>query len=262
MAVEVTDTSPRMDYTFMSGDLQLSGHLAEPASTSRKVPGLVLCHGFPVRGREAPASGQSFPELADRIAGEMGWLVLCMNFRGCGRSEGDFSLGGWLDDIAAAVVHVRALGVHDVWLSGYGSGGSLCICEAARDPEIRGVAAMGAPADYNDWHRNPRRLLLHAREVGVVTTEKFPPSFDKWAAEFKDINPEKAAAALAPRPLLILHGEADDLVPSTDARALAEAHRSAELRIIGGGGHEMRHDPRAVAVLLGWLARQRHALSL
>ena len=121
---------------------------------------------------------------------------------------------------------------------------------------------MAAPADYNDWYRNPRRLLLHAREVGVVRSEKFPPSFDKWAGEFKEINPEKAAAALAPRPLLILHGEADDLVPSTDARALAEAHQSAELRIIGGGGHEMRHDPRAIAVLLGWLARQRNALSL
>ena len=43
------------------------------------------------------------------------------------------------------------------------------------------------------------------------------------------------------------------------ARVVADAHGSAELRIIGGGGHELRHDPRAVAVLLGWLSREHNA---
>ena len=253
---------PKMDYWFNSGALRLSAHLAEPVVSPVPVPGLVLCHGFPVRGREAPASGQSFPELADRIANEMGWLVLTINFRGCGQAEGDFSLGGWLDDISAAVEHVEQLGVSGVWLAGYGTGGSLCICEAARNPQIRGVAAMAAQADFDDWYRNPRRLLLHAKQVGVVRHDKFPPSFDKWSAEFRDISPVKAAASIPPRPLLLLHGEADDLVPSMDARIIADAHGSAELRIIGGGGHEMRHDPRAIAVLLGWLARQHNALSL
>ena len=38
-----------------------------------------------------------------------------------------------------------------------------------------------------------------------------------------------------------------------------EHNGSGQLRIIGGGGHELRHDPRAVAVLLGWLSRQHNA---
>ena len=42
-----------------------------------------------------------------------------------------------------------------------------------------------------------------------------------------------------------------------DSRQLAEAHGSAELRLINGAGHRLRHDPRAIAVLLGWLDRQR-----
>ena len=92
-----------MDYTFHSGDLALSAHLAEPAVDANDAPGLVLCHGFPTRGRESPQSGKSYPELAERIAAELGWVVLTMNFRGCGRAEGDFSLQGWLDDIHAAV---------------------------------------------------------------------------------------------------------------------------------------------------------------
>jgi hypothetical protein len=49
-------------------------------------------------------------------------------------------------------------------------------------------------------------------------------------------------------------------VPPFDARVLADAHGSAELRFINGAGHSLRHDPRTIAVLLGWLDRQRHAL--
>lgn len=248
---------PSMDYSFESGSLVLSGHLAEPSAPLAEVPGLVLCHGFPTRGRESPQSGKSFPELADRIAAELGWLVLTMNFRGCAKAEGDFSLMGWLDDVHAAVGHVEALGVEGVWLCGFGTGGSLALGEGARNPVVRGVAAMAAPGDFDDWARHPRRLLLHARQTGVIRDPEFPPALDRWAAELREVRPIEAARALAPRPLLVVHGDSDDLTPLADGRAIAAAHGSAELRILNGAGHELRHDPRAVAVLLGWLARQQ-----
>jgi putative redox protein len=57
--------------------------------------------------------------------------------------------------------------------------------------------------------------------------------------------------------MLVMHGDDDDTVPVAEARLLAEAHGSAELRIIAGAGHRLRHDPRAVALFLGWLDRQR-----
>lgn len=246
-----------MDYRFPSGDLQLSGHLAVPADGMQGAPGLVVCHGFPTRGRESPQSGLSFPELADRIATELGWLVLTMNFRGCGQAEGDFSLNGWLDDVHAGVAHLRSLGVAAVWLAGFGSGGSLAICEGARNPHVRGVAAMGAQGDFDDWARNPRRLLLHARQTQVIKDPAFPPAFDRWASELRHVRPLEAAADLAPRRLLVIHGDRDDLTPPDDGRALAAAHGSAEFRLISGAGHELRHDPRSIAVFLGWLSRQR-----
>jgi len=247
---------PVMDHRFPSGRLQLSGHLAVPNEGPHGAPGLVLCHGFPTRGRESPQSGQSFPELADRIAVELGWVVLTMNFRGCGSAEGNFSLNGWLDDVHAGVAHLRQLGVGGVWIAGFGTGGSLAVCEGARSPRVRGVAAMAAPADFDDWARNPRRLLLHARQVQVIKNADFPASFDAWSNELKAVRPVEAAAALAPRPLLVVHGDSDDLTPQADGRALAAAHGDAEFRLINGAGHELRHDPRAVAVFLGWLSRQ------
>ena len=71
----------------------------------------------------------------------------------------------------------------------------------------------------------------------------------------------EAAPRLSPRPLLVLHGSDDESVPVFDARVLADAHGAADLRIIDGAGHQLRHDPRAVAVLLGWLDRQRNRTS-
>jgi uncharacterized protein len=62
---------------------------------------------------------------------------------------------------------------------------------------------------------------------------------------------------IPPRPLLLIHGADDDVVSPIDARALADAaDHEVELTVLSGAGHRLRHDPRAIAVLLGWLDRQ------
>jgi uncharacterized protein len=246
---------------FPSGDADLSGYLAEPPGTAGPVrPALVLCHGFPAGAGRAATAGQTFPQLADRIAVELGFVVLTFNFRGCGTSTGDFSIGGWLDDVLAAVGHVVARpGVQGVWVAGTDLGGSLVVCAAVRDRRVRGAAVLGAPADFEDWAGNVRRFLDHARAMETIKDREFPASIEGWARDFREIRPVEAASALAPRPLLVIHGREDDVVPTLDGRLLADAHGAAELRLLSGAGHRLRHDPRAVAILLGWLDRQRHA---
>ncbi len=243
-----------------SHDLTLVGQLARPrARSSVGRPGLVLVHGLPPATAGAADAGRDLPELADRIATSLGWVVLALRLRGAGGSEGDFSLGGWLQDIAAGLDALRE--VHDVgdtWIAGYGTGGGLAVCAGARDASVAGVAALGAPADFDDWAGHPRRLLQHSREIGIIASPGFPPQPELWTRELRDIRPVAAAPALAPRPLLLVHGLDDEAVPHFDARVVADAHGSAELRIVGGAGHQLRHDPRAVAVLLGWLDRQAH----
>ena len=54
-----------------------------------------------------------------------------------------------------------------------------------------------------------------------------------------------------------MHGSEDTTVPVSDARALVDAAEGeADLRVITGAGHRLRHDPRAVAALIGWMERQ------
>ena len=248
-----------MEVRFPSNGNLLAAHLARPKMRAdvTSVPSVVLAHGYPSDVSTAAVAASALPELADRLAAEMGWLAMALAFRGCGGSEGSFSLGGWLEDLRAAVDHLRANEqVSGVWLVGYGTGGALAICAAADDPHVRGVASLGAPADFDDWASHPKRLLEHAREVGMIGEATFPSDFDDWTRELRDLRAVSCAAHLAPRPLLIVHGSDDDLVPVFDARVLVDAHGAAELRIMNGAGHRLRHDPRAVAVLLGWLDRE------
>ncbi len=203
----------------------------------------------------------SLGSLADRFASEAGFTALAYTSRGVDCSQGNFSLAGWRRDLAGAVDFLADSGpCHAVWLVGFGTGGALATVVAAGHHRVRGAAAVAAPADFEDWARNPRDLLLLARQVGAIRDSCFPPSFDHWAAEIREVKAVAAAAELGDRDLMVVHGSDDEMVPVFDARALADACPGADLRVIGGAGHHLRHDPRAVAVLIGWLEGRRRSL--
>ncbi len=248
-----------MEPLFESEGRQLTGVLVRPRGRAPGPwPGVVLCHGFPSPGAGGSSSIRSIPELADRVANELEWVALSFAFRGCNDSGGDFSLGGWLDDLSAAVDHLATEQVSGIWLVGFGTGGALCVCAAARRPEVRGVAVLAAPADFDDWAGHPRRLVQHARELGLIHDPLHPASMDDFSRPLREIRAVSCASGLAPRPLLVMHGSEDEVVPVFDARVISDAHGDAELRIINGAGHQLRYDPRAMAILLGWLDRQKH----
>ena len=251
-----------MDRRFIVDGNELAAHLSRPTQIHPTAqPGLVIAHGFPAEAGGGINSTTSFPALADRVATEAGWAAVAFSSRGIGESGGDFSLGGWRRDLEGAVKHLReSVPCDGVWLVGFGTGGALAIEVGADDPAINGVAAIGVPADFEDWARNPRKLLVLAREMGIVRDPDFPASFDEWSAELHSVTAAAAAGRLSPRELMLVHGSDDEVVPVFDARAVADAHGEADLRIIAGAGHHLRHDPRAIAVFLGWLDRQRNLL--
>lgn len=249
-----------------SDGLRLEAHLARPQASAaggdRSRPGLLIAHPFPTPAQGAQRGWSTYPELADRIATGSGWVCLTVALRGVGDSEGDFSLAGWQHDLEVGLGTLLAqTDVAGVWLCGFGLGGALALCLAAQDDRVRGVASFAAPADVDDWATDPRRFLEQARTIGVVRDPTFPPDLDRWSRELRDFRPLRGIGRIPPRPLLIVHGSDDDKVPMVDARALADATDGvADLRVVSSAGHQLRHDPRAVAVLLGWLDREGQPL--
>jgi len=241
----------------VSEGLRLSAHFARPPGFAR-VPALPVLPGFPRGAGGAAALGNTDATLCDRVAREAGWAGLTFTFRGTGPSEGDFSIDGWLADVRSAVDALDARpDVTGVWIAGFRLGGTLAIVTAAGDERVRGIATFAAPASLRTWVREPEWFLEYARRTGVLRTPGYPPDPPAWIRAIANLDPVDAARRVGPRSWLLVHGSADDVVPVDDARRLAEAAGvSAELRIVANGPHRLRHDPRAIAALLGWLDHQ------
>lgn len=238
----------------------LSGYLARPsfsAASGSGRDGIVLSHGFPEPQQRAGTPSYGYPQLAARLAAETGAAVLTFDFRGTGASGGDFSLGGWRADLVTAIETMRAVaGIETIWLVGFAAGATLSICAAGEDPSIGGVAAFAPPAEFLERGGDPRKFVAQARAAGVIRTRGYPPDVAAWAREWREVRPTELVTKVPPRPLLIVHGANDEIVPLTDARELADAARpTAELRVLAGAGHMLLHDPRAIALLLGWFDR-------
>ncbi len=254
-----TESAPVPITVRSSGGTELAGTMvtAPRAASRRGVNSVLVLHGFPNADVGAGTVGIDMPELCQRINTELGWNAMTIRFRGCGRSTGEFSLARWVDDATAACRRLRAETQPDnLWIVGFGTGGSVGLVAAAELTDVSGVATLGSPADFDDWAANPDRLLSHSREIGVISSSDFPSNRKRWEAELREVRAVEAAERFPPRPLLVLHGYEDEAVPHFDARMLADAHGAADLRFIRGGSHHLRHDPRAISILLGWLDRQ------
>ena len=241
-----------------AGDL--IGQLALPPGAERGNAALVLCHGFPSPPRGARASGEGYAELAEFVADETGAAVLTFTFRGCGRSAGDFSLRGWIDDLGVAVDWLtKTRNVVEVGVAGFSAGGAVAFCRAARDDRISSVAGFAVPAAFDDWSNEPRKFLESCRSLGVIRSKEFPADVAAWSQEFVAETARRAAAKMGKRPVMLVQGYDDDAVASNDARviekAITDQNGEVEVRMLVGSGHRLRHDPRAIAMLVGWASR-------
>src|SRR5205814_1662495 len=108
-------------------------------------------------------------------------------------------------------------------------------------PRGTGGAAMAG-------HTHPSLADRIAREAGCAALTSQSRGHGRAAGG--------AAARIPPGPWLLVHGTEGDGVPIGHARRLAAAaDHGVEVREVQEGAHRLRHDPRAIAMFLGWLDR-------
>jgi len=168
-----------------------------------------------------------------------GYNVLLFDYRGCGDSDpGRQSLAHHeLLDAQAAVRYVeqRVPGAR-IGVIGYSMGAALAILLAAREPSISAVVADSPFATMRDViayayrrRRLPSRPLLELTDV--VTRWRY-------GYAFAAVRPLDVVGRIAPRPLLLLHGTADAVIPVEHTHRLFEAaSQPKELWIFEGATH-------------------------
>lgn len=85
---------------------------------------------------------------------ELGFTVLRFNFRGVGRSQGEYDRGeGELSDAAAALDYLQAMheGAKAHWVAGFSFGAWIGMQLLMRRPEINGFISVAPPANMYDF---------------------------------------------------------------------------------------------------------------
>ena len=190
------------------------------------------------------------------------FLTVLFNFRGTGQSGGNFDILGWTRDLQAVIGYVHGMKKADkarVFLMGFSAGGAVSVYVAAQDPRVSHVVTCACPARFRGFD-NPDgagTMLEHFRSIGMIRDRDFSPSVEQWLDGFRQVRPLDRIAKISPRPLLIVHGTADDVVDMSQAWQLYEkAGEPKEILIIEGAGHRLRLDEKAMSGALNWLRRQ------
>jgi pimeloyl-ACP methyl ester carboxylesterase len=215
------------------GGVTLIGTLNLPET--KVATGVVTCHGM-----LSTKDGPKHIGLAQRIT-KLGHAVLRFDFQGRGESPGDLvglSFSRQVDECLAALNFIRGRGVSRIALVGSSMGGTVSILVAAREhvAALATLDAVGRPEEMparivgekgiKFWQRRGK-LRFEGATIGYALVE------DALRIDLA------GAAKKISCPWRIIHGSRDEVVPVSDAQALAQASDGkAELIIIPGADHQ------------------------
>ncbi len=237
----------------------LAGELHVP-SQGKVRPALCICHGIPA-GPPDP-NDKGYTVLAQQFC-HAGFITLIFNFRGTGKSQGNLDILGWTRDLQVVLDFLYALQEADkdhICLLGFSGGAAVSVYTAAHDPRVSLVVTCACPADFRSLSQRetPLDAIQRFRQIGAIRDEDFPPSIEEWQRGFEIVSPIKWIDMISPHPLLLVHGDADELIPLEHAHRLYhKAKEPKELKVIHGAKHKLRLEKAAMDFVLDWLRARR-----
>ena len=211
-------------------------------STPPPWPGMVIVHG-------AGSQKENHGDFG-RASAAAGWAALAYDQRGHGASADEMSAEA-LADLGRMA---RFLATHDgvdgarVCARGSSMGGFIAIHGAATSAAIAGVIAI-CPAGDEHLLRGLRDGTLELR-----AGDRARADLEAWLSEH-DLR--DAVGLLGAKPLILIHAEGDERIPSEFSAELYERAPGPRKLITLPGGHHRsaQHDAELQGVALRWIER-------
>ncbi|MBV9582970.1 MAG: alpha/beta hydrolase [Chloroflexi bacterium] len=217
------------------------------ADGATPAPAIVLCHGIWTGRRECLPLALRF-----RAAG---YNVLCFDFRAHGMSDGRFTTVGHneTNDVLGAVAYLKdrpEVDASRIGVVGFSMGAAASIQAAARCPDIAALVADSAYASFLDAARYSFQAVTR---VPHFVMAPLAMHWAKWIVhvDASQLRPVDVIGRIAPRPILIAHGELDEIVPVRHAFELFKAADEPKEIWIAPGAHHVGtrdNDPEAYFV--------------
>ena len=199
---------------------------------------------------------------------EAGFATLRFDLYGHGESDGEFkkhTLLKWISNTLAVMEYAGKLElVTELWLSGHSQGGLVAALVGGMYPDrVRGMVL-----------RAPAFQIPEGARAGVLLGRRFDPcripdEFPLYdgvtlegtyirAAQLLRVEPAQERFT---GPVLLLHGDEDELVPVQDSRQAAERYADCRLEVLQGESHHFdRRREQMRELIRQWLQEKGRQL--
>ena len=214
---------------------RIYGVIYIPKNAGEKLPTVIFSHGF--GGNYQVGAG-----YAEALA-QKGYVVYCFDF--CGGSTGSRSDGSTLEmsifteqaDLEAVIHMIQQQSYVDkdnIFLMGSSQGGAVsAITAAANKEEIRGAVLL-----------YPAFVLVDNTKEQFASVDEIPDTYylmwmtvgRAYAEKLLDYDIYEAISVYD-KDVLLIHGDADSIVPLSYSQKAVEVYDSARLEVLPGAGH-------------------------
>jgi len=200
-----------------SDGVQLYGWWMPPKKPYIK-KAIIFAHGRSVDRRQ----GMRFAKALHKA----GFGMVTFDFRNSGRSQKAFNSMGYHEqkDITKVVDFLYKKGIRKIGIFGFSMGAATGILAMAKDKRIDAGVFEASYADLGD-------ALAHLGKARYgISRYPFLPAILGWFAirgglSVDELHPERYIARIAPRPILLMHGTWDFIIPPSHGERLYKAAR-------------------------------------
>ena len=219
---------------------------------------IIACHGF----RGAKENGGRIYSLGEKLS-QIGMGLLAFDFQGSGQSEGQYSnltLTRQASDLQDVINYAHRKYQLPIIVLGRSFGGSTILAGASQDSLIAGYIFWSTTIFLKETFTGLDPVLADQLEKGntiVLTDEKGDYKLDPdLFQDFADHNMDDYIRAIGNRPVLIVHGLSDEVVPTKNAEHLAQLLPQAQLHLLAGADHRFtQHTAQREDLTIQWLAK-------
>lgn len=199
---------------------------------------VIACHGF----RGGKENGGRIMSLATKL-NELGWRLLAFDFSGSGESGGDFStitISRQVQDAVRIIDYVESVFKGRMLVLGRSLGGSTALALAARDQRPSGFILWSTPILVKE---TMSKILGENREFPVKLKDEYG-DYELKQDFVKDLPAHDFSSYVVEagrKPLLVIHGEDDELVEPKNASLIKELVPQAMVVTVPGADHRFKN---------------------
>jgi len=235
--------------TLMDDGISLSAVLERPHGG--RCPLAIVLHGF-TSTKEKPHTLAACEAMR-----EAGFATLRFDLYGHGESGGQFrdhTLYKWISNTLTVLDYARSLDfVTDIVLSGHSQGGLVAALVGGMAPDLVRGLVLRAPAFLIPRCAREGRLLGFSFDPNHIPDERKVMKGLTLGGNYlrvaQTVHAEDCMARF-PGPVLLIHGDEDDLVPLEDSREAAKRYPHCVLAVIPGETHHFDRFPDRMKAII------------